>query len=122
MNEEKNFWDAVGRIQAQDDRFRPPVYPFVMETLDYTIRRIGERRHVSAHELLKGFCQYARERFGLLAHEVLTEWGIRSGGDVGDIVYQLVQTGVLAKQDSDRLEDFYVDFDLRVALEGGYFE
>jgi uncharacterized repeat protein (TIGR04138 family) len=122
LNNEQQFWEALGRIQSQDSRFNLQVYPFVMEALDYTIRAIDERRHVTARELLDGFCSYARERFGLLAHEVMVEWGVAKASDVGDIVYQLVDAGVLAKQDSDKPEDFRIDYDLRGSLEEEYFE
>jgi uncharacterized repeat protein (TIGR04138 family) len=117
-----DFWDAVRQIRAKDSRFEPETYPFVMECLEYTMRRVGKRRHVSARELLDGFCLHSRERFGLLAGEVLRSWGIQNAFDVGLAVFHLVETGILAKRDSDRLEDFDLDYDLWETLEEKYFE
>ena len=37
---------------------------------------------------------------------VLNEWGIGSCHDFGQIVFNLVQYGVLGKSDNDRVEDF----------------
>ena len=117
-----DFWEAVGRIQERDDRLQPQLYAFVMQALDQTIQRIGERRHVSATELLDGFSLHARERFGLLAHDVIRKWGVGRASDVGRAVFQLVDAGVLAKQTSDSPGDFDVEYDFQAALEAHYFE
>ena len=122
MTRSINFWEAVERIRAGDDRFKPGVYPFIMEGLDFTIEQIGERRHVSAEELLDGLCGYARDRFGFLAHDVLTNWGVATPFDIGVAVFQLVDAGVLSKRDNDDREDFNVEYDLRQTLEDQYFE
>jgi len=122
MSREIDFWEAIRRIRAKDNRFEPEAYPFVMEALEYTLDSIGERRHVSAGELIDGFCRYSKDRFGLLAADVLQNWSIRSAFDVGLVVFQLVEAGVLARQESDQLEDFDLDVDLRRALEEQYFD
>jgi uncharacterized repeat protein (TIGR04138 family) len=122
MRHEPDFWDAIRRIREQDDRFSQEAYPFVMEGLEYTLHHIGERRHVSARELLDGLCLYSKERFGVLGVEVMGNWGIRNAFDIGQIVFQLVEAGILARQKSDRLEDFDIEFDLREAIEQRYFD
>jgi uncharacterized repeat protein (TIGR04138 family) len=116
------FWSTVERIRAADDRYTPDGYAFVMEALDATVRAAGERRHVSAAELLRGACRYARQRYGLLALTVLRSWGIRSGSDVGEIVFQLIEAGVLAKRDEDTRADFDHGIDFQTALEENYFD
>lgn len=116
-----SFWEAVKRIRARDDRFKTDVYPFLMESLEYTLRKIGKRRHVSAGELLDGLCGYAKDRYGLLAHDILRSWGILGAFDIGLAVFHLVEAGVLSRQEGDRLEDFDVDYDLRRKLEEEYF-
>ncbi len=122
MGLDADFWNAVKRIRAKDDQFNPDVYPFMMQALEHTLQRIGERRHISAKEFLEGLCVYSRERFGLLAHEVLTKWGINTAFHVGLAVFHLVEAGVLSKRESDRLEDFDMDIDLRRALGEKYFD
>ena len=122
MGRDIDFWEAIRRIQAKDGRFSSDTYPFVMEALEHTLDRIGERRHVSARELMDGFCHYSRTRFGLLAVDVLGAWGIQNAFDVGLAVFQLVEAGILAKQDSDRLDDFDLDYNLRQVLEERYFD
>ena len=122
MLNEADFWSAVDTIRGGDDSLKPEAYRFVMETLDFTMQRIGKRRHVTATELLDGFCGYARQRFGLLSATVLESWGITSTQDVGRAVFQLVDARVLSRLDSDRLEDFDVEYQLAARLEDGYLE
>jgi len=117
-----SLWEAIEQIRRRDDRLDPALYAFVMESLDRTIQRIGERRHIVARELLDGFCQHARDRFGLLASEVIAKWGVRDARDVGRAVFQLVDARVLSKTDNDRVEDFDLDYDLTQALQEEYFD
>ena len=116
------FWEAVEEICRKDDRFKPAAYGFVMECLESTIQRLGESRHVSGTELLHGLCDHARDRFGLLAHTVLNDWGIEDARDVGRIVFYLVGAELLERRPEDRPEDFDVDVDLKRILEDEYFD
>lgn len=116
------FWLAVERIRAADGRYAADAYAFVMDGLDHTVRALDERRHVSASELLTGLCRFARERFGMMSYDVLRAWGIRSGSDVGEIVFQLIDAGLLSRRDDDTREDFDTPLDLKQVLEESYFE
>jgi uncharacterized repeat protein (TIGR04138 family) len=51
---------------------------------------------------------------------VLEYWGLRETTDVGDIVFGLVECGVLIKQDEDTLDDFADVFDFDDAFEQDY--
>jgi uncharacterized repeat protein (TIGR04138 family) len=117
-----SFWDAVYEIRRRDPRFDEDAYAFVMDALEYTISQIGERRHVSAAELLHGLCDCAKARFGMMAWTVLERWGVQSTTDIGTIVFQLVESGVLSRQDSDERSDFDGVMDLETELEDNYFE
>jgi uncharacterized repeat protein (TIGR04138 family) len=121
MSETRPFWDAVASIRERDDRFQPEAYGLVVDALEYTIARIGERRHVKAAELVRGMCAYVRDRYGVLGFTLIARWGIRSAEDIGRAVFQLVEAGMMSRQESDRLEDFEGLFDLRETLEEGYF-
>ncbi len=116
------FWGAVERIRDTDDRFAPDAYAFVMDSLDFTMRRIGERRHVSAEELVRGLCANAKHRFGLFAFTVLEKWGLQSSDDVGTIVFQLIDVGILSRQEGDTREGFERVVDFRDALEASALE
>lgn len=116
------FWLAVERIRALDGRYAADAYAFIMDGLDHTVRALEQRRHVSAAELLTGLCRFARDRYGMLAYDVLRAWGIREGSDVGEIVFQLIDAGILSRRDEDAREDFDTPLDLKHALEDSYFE
>ena len=116
------FWAAVERIRADDARFARDAYAFVMDSLDFSMRRAGERRHLSAEELVRGLCANAKQRFGLFAYTVLERWGLRTSSDVGDVVFQLISAGILSRQESDTREDFDAVLDFREALDAAALE
>jgi uncharacterized repeat protein (TIGR04138 family) len=122
MRQDAKFWEAVRQIRETDGRFCAEAYLLVMEALDHTMTLLGEHRHVSAGELLDGFCAHAKRKHGILAHALVRKWGIESAADVGRIVYQLVEAGVLRTQEGDRFEDFENGCDLKDKLEDGYFD
>lgn len=120
MREQDSFWSVVNEIRRREPGFAVEAYALVMEALEYTIRDVGERRHVTAEELMRGLCGHARDRFGMLAYLILGRWGVRESRDVGAIVFQLVNAGVLSRRDSDRREDFDNAVNLRYELEDLY--
>ena len=113
MSSEQGFWDVVDGIRESDPRFRREAYGFLMAGLGVTVQALPserlddpERRHLSGRELLAGMARLAREQFGVLAPTVFREWGITSGEDVGDMVFQLVRAGQLSARPEDTLDDF----------------
>lgn len=118
----QEFWLVVERIRAMDGRYARDAYAFVMDGLDQTVSALDERRHVSAAELLDGLCRFARERFGMMGYDVLSSWGLRTGSDVGEIVFQLVDAGILSRREEDSRHDFDPPLDLKHALEDSYFD
>jgi uncharacterized repeat protein (TIGR04138 family) len=103
--------DVVKKILQTESRFSPAAYDFVRKSLDQSLRKFGKDEqskpsHVRGHQLLEGFRILALQEFGPLAKTVLNEWGIENCAQVGDIVFQLVQHGVLGKSETDQPEDF----------------
>jgi uncharacterized repeat protein (TIGR04138 family) len=125
MAQEVAFWDVVDGIREADGRYRREAYGFLMAALGVTVQRLPEerrrdpaRRHLSGSELLLGLVGLARNEFGELAPTVFSEWGVRRGEDVGEMVFQLVASGQLSARPEDTLEDFR-GFRLMEALRGG---
>jgi uncharacterized repeat protein (TIGR04138 family) len=113
--------EALRRILARDPRYRADAYPFVLEALDYTIRRRGKgQKHVTGPELLEGFRDHAIETFGYLARAVLREWGIRTTDDVGELVFHLIEEDLLQKTADDRREDFHAVYAFDEAFDRGF--
>ncbi|MCX7726020.1 MAG: hypothetical protein N2053_04135, partial [Chitinispirillaceae bacterium] len=46
-------------------------------------------------------------QYGPLARAVLKEWGINTTDDIGNIVYNLIDIGIMSKQEEDRKEEFH---------------
>ncbi|MCE2454925.1 MAG: hypothetical protein J4G12_03775 [Gemmatimonadetes bacterium] len=111
--------------QIEELRRRAPcidlrAYYFVLGALREVGRRLPKRRHISAHELLEGVRVLAIERYGLTARMVLEHWGVTATEDIGEIVFGLVDQGVLVKTEDDRSEDFANGFDFVEAFETNY--
>lgn len=110
--QEHEFSEVVELIRKESPRFAKGAYIFVRQGLDHTIRKLDEleperrTRHVRGPELLEGFREFALDRYGPMAHTLMTEWGITECIHFGEIVFQLVDYGVLGKTDDDSLEDF----------------
>ena len=116
--------EKMRRIMARDDRYDTEAYRFLSEALDYTICSLGrekysedEKRHASGKELLEGVREYGLMKFGPLTRTVLEHWGICSCEDFGEIVFNIVEEGVLKKTESDSKEDFKGGFSFYDAFE-----
>ncbi|MEX0585437.1 MAG: Minf_1886 family protein, partial [Pirellulales bacterium] len=77
-------------------------------------------RHVSGQELCAAIRRYAQDQFGYMAKCVLNHWGIRSTGDFGEIVFNMIRVGQMRKTPQDRREDFDENFDFEVDLQQTY--
>ena len=94
------------RLRKRNPSYSETAYLFILAALHYTIERVGEARHITGRELAEGCRDLAIERFGLMSRSVLEYWGIRSTRDLGEIVFALVDCGVLVKQENDCVDDF----------------
>ena len=121
---EVTFEEKVEQVCAKDPRYARDAYPFVREALDH-MRKNGVKparesrthrddkqsgepptRHVTGQELLNGIRVYALDQFGPMVQTVFEEWGIRACADFGEIVFNMVEIGLLAKTEKDSREDF----------------
>jgi uncharacterized repeat protein (TIGR04138 family) len=116
-----SFEEAVELIRSNDPRYAAQAYAFVRDALDYTVRRLekplfGPERNVTGRELLDGIRQYALQEFGPLTLRVLHEWGLTRSEDFGEIVFNMVELGVLGKTPNDRKDDFSGGYDFDTAF------
>ncbi len=110
---------ALLKILNKDKRYNPEAYSFIMASLDYTIKRLGRKGHITGQELSEGIRDYAIEQFGPLARIVLEKWGIKSTDDFGEIVFNLIDSGLLGKTEEDRKEDFHNRYNFKEAFDKG---
>ena len=121
MAQQLAFRDGImDRIRMRETRFHEHAYLFVLSALEFCQQRLPERRHITGAELSDACRELALERYGVMAKLVLDHWGIRSTGDIGDIVFTLVDLQLLISQPTDRRDDFVDIFDFETAFERDY--
>jgi uncharacterized repeat protein (TIGR04138 family) len=105
-----NFKEAVRKIVAADARYQFEAYLFVQEAIRYTQKSLGrhkqDHKHVGGKELLNGIRDYALATFGPMTPTVLSEWGIHSCEDFGEIVFNLIRHNQATQSQSDSRDDF----------------
>ena len=119
--QEVNFDEVVMQILEKDVRYHRDAYVFLREGLDFTQKLIskenrGATRHVTGQELLDGLRQFALQEFGPMAKTVLEEWGVTQCRDFGNLVFNMVEIGLLAKTDRDSHDDFQGGYDFTDAF------
>lgn len=107
--------------QVVDEYGRYPLeaFEFVRQGLSYTVENIyGEAKansdaacHVSGIQLCKGLRDYAIHRYGMMARTVLGHWGIHRTGDFGRIVFAMIDSKLMQKNEKDDIRDFEAVFD-----------
>jgi uncharacterized repeat protein (TIGR04138 family) len=117
------FHDAVEKITVSDTRYDSEAYAFLRDALEATLKRRKKSRkippasgHVSAAELLEGCRVHALNEFGPMALTVLEYWGVRSCEDIGNMVFNLVDSGVFGKTDEDSIDAFRAGYDFEEAF------
>jgi len=112
--QEVSFEEGLERIRAKDSRYDRDAYEFVRDALDHTRKLVGKEgrgQHVSGQELLNGVRDLALSKFGPMAITVFEEWGIRSCPDFGEIVFNMIEAELLAKEKKDTRADFESGYD-----------
>ena len=129
----------IAELLRRDQRYHFDAYVFVFEALRYAQDKLGmgtqfdsaeleteqraegrpdeledeptTERHVTGQELCEAMRRFAHEQYGYMAKNVLNHWGIESTGDLGEIVFNLIEIEQMRKTPHDRREDFEDVFD-----------
>ena len=121
MSEQLAFRDGVmDRIRLREARYDERAYLFVLSALEMCQQRLPERRHLTGRELAAGCRDLALARYGVLAREVLASWGVRDSRAIGDVVFTLVDEGLLMSQPTDTRDDFIDAVDFEAAFDRDY--
>jgi uncharacterized repeat protein (TIGR04138 family) len=112
--------EILQRLQERNPRFHEKAYLFLLSALHSVLEGLEEPRHISGEELATGLRDLAIQQYGPMARTVLAHWGIHNTEDLGDIVFAMVDCGVLIKREEDRWEDFRGVFDFEEAFERNY--
>ncbi len=111
------------RLAAKGGPYPPEAYHFVREGLGRTMELLHKQssapegdRHVSGQQLCVGLREYAIERYGMLAFNVLSNWNVQRTDDFGRIVFTMIDAGLLSKTSRDTAEDFRGVYDFHEAF------
>ena len=119
--QENAFLEIINKICEKDSRYAPEAYFFVRQALDTTVKILkkpkeGPNRHVTGQELLEGIKLFTLQEFGPMSLTVLHTWNINQTDDFGNIVFNLVESGVLGSTAEDSKTDFSGGYDFDEAF------
>ena len=107
--------ELIARFEREvrrDGRFAPEAFEFLHKALEAAaVSKYGgggrrRAQHVSGPELCRALRDLAVERWGPLAPAVLRYWNIHETRDFGEMVYLMIDLGIMGKQPSDDIHDF----------------
>jgi len=91
------------------------------DDVEYTIDPKQERaRHLTGQQLCEALRRFAVHQYGFMAKVVLAEWGIRETADFGNIVYNMINIGLMKKSAEDKRSHFDHVFDFDDAFEAQF--
>jgi uncharacterized repeat protein (TIGR04138 family) len=130
---------TIYQLVKQDPRYPAEAYHFIREAMSYAadlfelggnpeseqhdptpdemldlqsdMRMARRERHLSGQQLCEAIRQYALNQFGYMAHVVLQNWGIDRTDCFGDIVYNMIDIGLMKKSSRDKKSHFNNVFD-----------
>ena len=118
MNEE--FYYIVSQIVQEDPRYHVDSYEFVMEALSFAQRKFRNVKHISGHEFLEGIKGLLIKKFGPMTIPVLNYWGVKKTEDFGNIVFNMEQYKIIARDSQDQYETFKDGYDFQEVFDKGY--
>jgi uncharacterized repeat protein (TIGR04138 family) len=114
MNED--FYKKIEGIVRKDRRYKPDAYEFMMQALWFTQKRLNRSTHVSARELLEGVRDFGLNQYGPMTKSVFEHWGVGATDDFGEIVFNMIESGLMKKSEEDSRLDFKDVYDFEEAL------
>lgn len=102
----ENFHAKISEITSKDLRYKADAYEFVMQALWFTQKKLKRPGHISGKELLEGIKEFALDQYGPMAKTVIHYWGINATEDFGEIVFNMVNSGLMRKNEQDSCDEF----------------
>ena len=88
--------------------FPPEACLFVCDSVFDVLAGLDRPRHISAAEVLEAVHKRCLREFGVWTGSVMTAWHIHTCRHIGEIIFILVDSGILSARPEDRIEDFDV--------------
>lgn len=134
MSSIESYWDMLRSFGGD---YPPEAFEFVRQGLSHTAEMVHGSvsmdsddadsgvieptdeeadRHVSGQQLCIGLRDFAIQRYGLLARTVMSKWGVKRTEDFGNIVFAMIDAGLMRRSDQDSATDFRSVFDFDEAF------
>lgn len=116
---------SLKQLVGIDTRYPIEAYLFIREALAFAaesmelgatcgrppsgekeIERIRCERHLTGQELCEAIRLYALKQYGYMAKTVLNNWGVTETSDFGEIVYNMIDLGIMKKSTRDQRSHF----------------
>lgn len=110
----------LDKVLENDSRFPLDAYLLVNDGLQHAYKLTGRKSHITACELLDAIRQLMIARYGLLARAVLNSWGINSTDDIGQVVLNLVNAGLMPQEETEGVEKFHAVYDFEKVFIDNY--
>jgi len=128
--------DALIELARRDQRYPVEAYRFVREALSYAsdILEMGSEKvtdpdeqaqarvehHLTGQELCEAIRVFSLNQFGLMARAVLNNWRIEATSDIGEIVYNMIDVGLMKKSKGDDRRHFDNVYDFAAAFQNDF--
>lgn len=103
-------YDKFEDIVAKDGRYASSAYALLMDVFNYLKEK---EDNVTAAEIMDEFRETALDEFGPLTFHVLEEWGIKRCEDLGEMMFNLADSGRVVRTEDDTKECFIDGYDFR---------
>ncbi len=113
---------SIEELARKDRRYPPAAYMLVFEGLECALQRLPARRHVTPRELVEGVREVALREWGLLARAVLESWNVRTTGEIGDLVFNLIDKRLLVAGAEDTHEQFEDVFEFHEGFDRAFLD
>lgn len=106
--------DTFADIVAKDKRYHARAYALLMDVVRY----LGDdgKRHVAGEDIVDEFRERALDQYGPLAYTVLTEWGLSTTEDIGEMMFNLVDGRRIGRDANDSADAFAGGYDFKEAF------
>ncbi len=128
--------EAILGLVQSDKRYTIEAYLFIREALAWAADNqavesdsevsCGAKssrtrcRHVTGQQLCEGIREFALHQFGYMSRLVLNSWGLYETGDFGNVVYNMIDAGVMRKSAEDRRKHFNDVYDFGEVFENQF--
>ena len=103
----------IFQLLQTDLRYQLNAYQFVRDSLAYAQEVLPNEEseeenepHLTGQQLCEAIRLFAIDQFGYMSKTVLNNWGIQGTSDFGEIVYNLIDIGMMKKSETDEREHF----------------